>query len=75
MSALTAAPHSNPKLPDRTIGPAELAKLFNVHKATIFSWERSGAIPRGRRIGGSVRWTEADIAPLLVAGQEGGHDA
>lgn len=43
-----------------------LAELFGVEQGTIRMWERTGRLPRGRRITSKViRWKPEDIAPLL----------
>jgi DNA-binding transcriptional MerR regulator len=56
-----------PSLPDRLYDSEQLAQIFDVHRATILEWARTGVIPPGRRFGRSLRWTAADLTPLLAS--------
>jgi hypothetical protein len=65
--AVLDTPHSSPALPGRLYSPIELAEFFGVHRLTILDWAKRGVIPPGRRFGRRIlRWTAADIAPLLA---------
>ena len=46
---------------------ADLAKRFNVHRATIFRWREAGILPAPLQLGRStVRWREADVEAFEV---------
>jgi predicted DNA-binding transcriptional regulator AlpA len=64
--AVCEAPRSS-TLPERTYNPADLARMLGVKRVTVLNWARRGILPPGRRFGLRVlRWTEADIKPLLA---------
>jgi hypothetical protein len=65
MSTAVLDPLQAQPLPDRLYDAIELARIFKVHRNTLLQWARDGVIPPGRRFGGTIRWTPADLAPLL----------
>ncbi len=46
----------------------ELAKMLSLSKRQIFRLNSCGKIPAPIRIGGSVRWSAAEISAWLAAG-------
>lgn len=72
MSTATLEPAISAELPNRTYDARDLAALFGIHYRTVLEWAKAGVIPRGHRFGRkTLRWTAADIAPLLASRQEG----
>lgn len=46
----------------RLVRPAELAERLSVSRATLWRWERSGQLPKRRRLGSNVTgWSSQDL--------------
>jgi predicted DNA-binding transcriptional regulator AlpA len=65
VSTLATPPPPIPAIPARTYTADELATILRVSRWTIFYWAKNGTLPKGRKIGRTVRWLPDDIRPLL----------
>ena len=62
---------SNVQTTDQTcqlLSAKELAKMLSLSKRQIFRLDSCGKIPAPIRIGGSVRWSAAEISAWLATG-------
>jgi predicted DNA-binding transcriptional regulator AlpA len=69
-TATAPAPIDLDNIPSRMLSVEDLATLLHVKPDTIRQWEHRGEFPKGRRIGGTVRWHPRDVKHLLQP-QEG----
>ena len=67
MSTQVTTPAPPAVIPDRTYGPADLARIFNTSRWTVMNWRRQGLIPPGMKFGKTVRWTPHQVASILAA--------
>lgn len=49
----------------------ELAAYLNVRPATIRAWRLNGTGPTAVRVGGSLRWRQADVDAWITDQQRG----
>lgn len=53
------------------IRDVELAELLGVNRATVWTWNSGGKIPRPVKIGGATRWRASEIRAWIDAGCPG----
>ena len=61
-----AAPRREIKLPDRLLGPEEVAAFLGVPLRTIYRWRSRHEGPRGYRVGRHVRYRFDDVERWLA---------
>tara|TARA_R110000851_G_scaffold159249_2_gene302505 strand:+ start:812 stop:1054 length:243 start_codon:yes stop_codon:yes gene_type:complete len=60
--------------PPSFVSKATLAAELDVSESTIDSFVKRGLLPQPFKLGGSVRWSWADVASQLTAKASGGDD-
>lgn len=43
-------------LPEKCLSPADLCRMFDVHRDTLRWWEKRGLLPPPMRVGNILRW-------------------
>jgi predicted DNA-binding transcriptional regulator AlpA len=64
MSIATASDKPASTFPDQLWGKRDVMRFFQISRASVDAWMRSGRIPKGQRFGKFLRWDPRAIQRL-----------